>query len=156
MFHHATRKWGLADALRRVGLFRNCTDRELGQVMRLVTSLDVSAGRVLTRQGAVGEECFVIVRGDATVARGGVVTAQVHDGDLVGELALLDHVPRTATITTNRPAHLLVMSQREFRGLRDLGIASVTRHVDATAAAHRSAVQSQRCQPTGLLALLDA
>src|SRR5215510_9239281 len=47
------------DWLRTIELFADCSDRELAEVMRFATVLDVPAGRTLTRQGDVGRECFV-------------------------------------------------------------------------------------------------
>jgi CRP-like cAMP-binding protein len=133
----------LFESLREVALFEQCSDRELRRVMPLVTTVDVPAGRVLMRQGAAGAECFVIVHGDTKVERNGVLTAEVGDGELVGELALLDHIPRTATVTTLGPTEVLVMSQREFNGLRHLDIASVMDRLDTTAAIHRAALRAR-------------
>jgi CRP-like cAMP-binding protein len=40
-------------------------------------------------------------------------------GDFLGEIALVDDGPRTATATTTTPAKLLVLGRREFRALMD-------------------------------------
>jgi CRP-like cAMP-binding protein len=140
---HNRRSRRALDSLRELELFEECSDRELAKVMPLVTMVDVPPGRVLMRQGAAGAECFVIMHGDTKVERNGIITAEVGDGELVGELALIDHAPRTATVTTLAPTEVLVMSQREFSGLRHLGIASVSRRRDATADARRAALATR-------------
>ena len=47
------------------------------------------------------------------------IIAQLGPGDCVGELALLDHGPRTATVTAATPLTVLVLGPREFSGLLD-------------------------------------
>ena len=81
------------DSLRTIELFQNCSDKELAQVMHLATVLDVPPGRTLTRQGEAGRECFVIANGATRVERNGIVSPPTQ-GTVVGELALMDHVPR--------------------------------------------------------------
>ena len=54
---------------------------------------------MLTDQGQTGREAFVIVDGSATVKRNGKKVATLGPGAVVGELSLLDHGPRTATVT---------------------------------------------------------
>src|SRR5580658_5282699 len=47
--------------LENVALFSRCTERQLRKISVLMTDLRVPAGRVLTRAGEPGYECFVIV-----------------------------------------------------------------------------------------------
>ena len=61
----------------------------------------------------------MIVEGEATVAAQGREIATLGPGDAVGELALLDGGPRTATVIADTPIDLLVIGQREFAGLLD-------------------------------------
>jgi CRP-like cAMP-binding protein len=127
------------DWLRSIELFADCSDRELAEVMRFATVLDVPAGRTLTRQGDVGRECFVTTEGGTSIERNGIVSLPTR-GEVVGELALLDHAPRTATVTTSAPTRVLVMSQREFTSLYRLNIANITPRIEAMAEAHRAAL----------------
>ena len=136
MFKSAYRNHDL-EWLRNMELFTDCSDRDLDAVMRFVTPLDVPAGRVLTRQGDVGRECFVISDGATWIERNGLIGPPIQ-GEVAGELALIDHVPRTATVTTAVPTRVLVMSQREFTSLCRAHIANISR-------AHRS--RGQRAPP---------
>src|SRR5690606_38844716 len=79
----------------------------------------VSAGHQLCEQGQIGREAFVIVEGAAEVRRNGRKVATLGPGDCVGELALLDHGPRTATVTATEDSTVLVLAAREFAGLVD-------------------------------------
>ena len=108
---------GKVQALATVGLFAGCTKREWQAVARICTQLRVDEGFVLTTQGGAGRECFVIATGDATVVIDGRTVATVGPGDCVGEMALLDGGPRTATVTTLTPMTLWVLSAGEFGSL---------------------------------------
>ena len=105
------------DLLKPVPLFAQCSRRELGQVALVADELDVSEGKVLTKEGKSGREFFVLVEGVAEVRRKGRKINTMNAGDFFGEIALLSARPRTATVTTTSPARLLVVTDRSFREL---------------------------------------
>jgi CRP-like cAMP-binding protein len=105
--------------LAQVPLFRSLSKRDLQRVARAADELQVEPGRVLMEQGQVGRECFVIVDGTATVRRNGRRVATLGPGDAAGELSLLDHGPRTATVVADGAMTVLVIGAREFSGLLD-------------------------------------
>jgi CRP-like cAMP-binding protein len=123
---------GKVEALRSVKFFEGCTERELREVARLCTGVDVDEGFVLTVEGAHGDECFVIAAGRAEVSRQGQVIAEVGPGECAGELALLDHGRRTATVTALTPMTLYAISGVEFRSLLESDAAATA--ILATAA----------------------
>jgi CRP-like cAMP-binding protein len=125
------------DLLARTHPFNGCSRRELRRVAELVTLMDVAPGRRLTTQGGAGEECFVVLHGQALVERDGTLIATIDDGGVVGELALLDRVPRTGTVTTKDRTTLFVMSRGEFASLRHLAFPSVQRYLEVVAEARR-------------------
>ena len=108
---------GKIAALRTVGLFSGCTERELSDIARLSTKVEVEAGTVLTSQGEPGAECFVIAEGEAEVVIDGKVVARSGAGDTVGEMSLLDGGHRTATVRAATPMTLYVLSSAEFRAM---------------------------------------
>ncbi len=90
---HVKKQEGI-EVLRAVWLFERCTKRELDALQRIATPLDVPAGKVLTAEGEIGREFFVVVSGRAEATRGGVRLATVEPGSFFGEMALLDRRPR--------------------------------------------------------------
>lgn len=98
----------------RIPLFSGCTKKELQHLRSLCDEIDVPAGKVLTKQGSVGYECFVIESGTASVAIDDQVVTSLGAGTYFGELALLDKQPRSATVTAITPMRVLVMGPREF------------------------------------------
>lgn len=130
----AMRRSSYLDHLASVPLFSACSKRELGKIAKAGDELTVDAGHALTVQGDAGREAYVIVSGTATVKRGNRKIATVGPGDAVGELALLDHGPRTATVTADGPMTLFVLGSRQFAGVVE-EVPSLARKVMAELAA---------------------
>lgn len=107
------------DHLAAVPLFSACSKKELQEVARHSDQVDLPAGRTLCEQDSIGREAFVILEGSADVRRNNRKVATLGPGDCVGELALLDHGPRTATVTAATDVSVLVLGAREFSGLID-------------------------------------
>ncbi len=61
----------------------------------------------------------MIVKGTATVTRGGEKIATIGPGDVVGELALLQHRPRNATVTSETELDMLVIDSGAMDALLD-------------------------------------
>lgn len=107
--------------LGRVPLFAACTKRELQAVARRSTDVRFGAGHRLVEEGERGYEFFVLVEGTVRVTRRGRKVADLGPGDFFGELALLDHGERTATVTSATPVEAVVLTSQEFDAvLRDV------------------------------------
>jgi CRP/FNR family transcriptional regulator, cyclic AMP receptor protein len=107
------------EALGRCPLFDGLSKRELAQIARMTDDVDLAAGAVLWRAGSIGHEFCVIVEGEADVTRDGRRIATCGAGDFLGEIALLEHVPRTATVTARTPLRVFVLTSRSLRTLLD-------------------------------------
>lgn len=107
------------DHLATVPLFSACSKRELAKIAKAGDELAVEDGFVLTTQGDAGREAYVIIEGEAVVKRGNRKVATLGPGDCVGELALLDHGPRTATVVADGDMTLFVLGARQFAGVID-------------------------------------
>jgi CRP-like cAMP-binding protein len=110
--HGRTEDW-----LERVPLFHGLSKKQLRLVASVATRLDEPAGAVLTREGQTGNEFIIVLEGDIEVRRGDRVVATRGPGTYVGEIALLDNRPRTATVVAKTPVVIEVIARREFRGL---------------------------------------
>jgi CRP/FNR family transcriptional regulator, cyclic AMP receptor protein len=112
-------KKAMLDHLRNVSLFASCSNKDLEKIAKAGDEVQLNAGTVLVDQGQTGREAFVILEGTATVRRNGKKVATLGSGSVVGELSLLDHGPRTATVTCDDSVTVLVISQRNFMGVID-------------------------------------
>jgi CRP/FNR family transcriptional regulator, cyclic AMP receptor protein len=106
-------------ALKGAPLFEGLSRKELVQLARVSEDLEVEPGTVLCKEGETGHEFFVIVDGKVKIARKGRTIARRGGGDFVGEIALLEEMPRTATVTAETPVRLFVLTRRDFRHLLD-------------------------------------
>jgi CRP/FNR family cyclic AMP-dependent transcriptional regulator len=107
------------DHLAAVSLFAACSKKELQAVARATDEVVLPAGRALCEQGATGREAFIILQGSADVLINGTKVATLGPGTCVGELALLDPGPRTATVVAATDIDALVIGVREFSAIID-------------------------------------
>jgi CRP-like cAMP-binding protein len=114
LFSHDTK----VEALARAPLFSGLSKQELGQLAKATEDLEVEAGKVLTREGDLGREFFVIVEGEVSVTKDGEEIRRLGPGDFFGEIALLyDSARRTATVTALTPLRFFVLTRQSFRSL---------------------------------------
>jgi CRP/FNR family cyclic AMP-dependent transcriptional regulator len=105
------------EALRRAPLFEGLSKKELGQLARVSEDMEIPEGRVLTKEGEIGHEFFVIVEGETEVTKNGKRVAKRGGGDFIGEIALIEDTPRTATVTAKTPLRVFVLTSTDFRYL---------------------------------------
>ena len=77
------------------------------------------AGQVLVREGASGGSLFVVLAGSVTISRGGRRITELGPDSLLGEVAMLDGGPRTASAIVSQDAQLLVVPGSAVRALLD-------------------------------------
>jgi CRP/FNR family transcriptional regulator, cyclic AMP receptor protein len=112
--------------LANVPLFSGCSRKELEKIARAGDEITMTAGSVIVDQGQTGREAFVVLDGTVTVKRNGRKINAAGPGAVVGELSLLDHGPRTATVVCETDCELLVIDQRHFRAvLEDVPVIAV-------------------------------
>ena len=78
---------------------------------------DAEPGQVLVREGATGGSLFIVLRGSVLVTRGGRRIGELGEGSILGEAAMLDGRPRTASVIVEQPARLLVVPGSAVRSL---------------------------------------
>ena len=113
LFSHDTK----AEALGRAPLFAGLSRDELKDLAKLTEDLEVDAGKVLCREGEVASEFFVIVDGEVEVTKDGGRIRTLSDGDFFGEIALLEDIRRTATVTATTALRFFVLTRRSFWSL---------------------------------------
>ena len=105
------------ELLRNVALFRACNDKELAHIAALCDVVQMDEGTVLCEEGKVGGEFFVVADGKATATLRSQLLATFGPGSFFGEMSLLDHGPRAATVTAESDMTLLVLDPRSFDSL---------------------------------------
>ena len=115
LFRH--RRSDKVDLLRKIPLFSGLSQRHLNAIAKCADGVRLRKGAVLAKQGRQGLEAMIIVDGRARVERDGKAIAELGPGDVVGELAVIDGKPRSATVIAETPMALLVLHRRDFVSL---------------------------------------
>jgi signal transduction histidine kinase len=151
----------IAEVLRGLPYFSDLPQGLLDQVCRESEQIDVDAETTIIEEDSLSEDMFVIVEGELRVTKQGtdreVVLATLGPGEVVGEIALLDNAPRTASVTAISPSSLIRIPANAFEDLiedsrvvrrmfrtvtsRLRGIEDTLRHEERMAALGRMAAQ---------------
>ena len=121
------------ELIRKVPLFARCSRAELKEIAKLADEIDLAEGKEMTREGAPGREFFVLLEGTADVEKDSRKVNTLGPGDFFGEIALVSHEPRTATVIASSPIRALVITDRSFRRLLDDAPRVKTRVMEAMA-----------------------
>jgi CRP/FNR family cyclic AMP-dependent transcriptional regulator len=105
------------ELLQRVPLFAGVEPKQLEEISQITDEIDAPAGTALTHEGRHEGYFFVILSGSVLVERGGQTINTLGTGDFLGEIALVDGGPRTATATTVTPSRLIRLSHQRFHQL---------------------------------------
>ena len=77
--------------------------------------INLKAGDVLFREGEMGDLMYVLVKGTADITVNGKLVEQAVHGSIVGEMAMLEPCPRSATVTaTSDECTLSKIDQKRF------------------------------------------
>jgi len=115
------------ERLHAAPFFAKCDRKELQDLERVIDTVDVKEGAELFRQGRREHFAYVVESGTAEVVIDGEVVAEIPEGQMIGEIALLVHGPSSATVTAKTAMSLLVIPHDRFGQILDdtpgLGVA---------------------------------
>jgi len=103
--------------LKSVSLFSNIPVGKLAKIAGITQETRLPAGEVVMRAGEFGDSLFIVADGTVRVHKAGQDLARLTKGDCVGEMALLDHSPRSADVTVDEDASLLRIGREDFNEL---------------------------------------
>lgn len=101
--------------------------------------MEVPAGTVVLDEGSVGQACYVIESGKVAVLRHNRKIAEIGPGQIVGEVALLDRLPRTASVKTLVDSVLYELTKADFDGVLEASPATTRKLLTTLAARLRDA-----------------
>ena len=114
--------------LRAIPLFRPLPAPELEGLARALVPVHLPAGTTVMREGEAGDRFYAIADGEVRVTKRGQTVATLRRGDGFGEIALIQDVPRTATITAVGDVQLYSLEKEPF-------VTALTGHAPAARAA---------------------
>jgi CRP/FNR family transcriptional regulator, cyclic AMP receptor protein len=110
----------MKDSLRNLLFFSYLSQEQMDRVMTYIESLDLSAGETLFEEGDEGDFVCFIISGSLEVVKMTTwqnfttVIATLFEGSCIGEMALIDHAPRSATIRAYEDTKLAILTQKAF------------------------------------------
>lgn len=107
------------DTLKKVPLFTNLSKRDLNQITRHMDQVRFKAGKVLVKEGELGREFLILLKGEVRVKRKGRTIRKMSKGSYFGEISMISPGLRTATVEAETDVELLVLNTRSFNHLLD-------------------------------------
>ena len=105
--------------LKAVGIFAEIPEDVLAAVAAVATEDSRRAGERIFSKGDLGRNLYVIVRGRVRIHDGEREVVVLGEGEVFGEMAVLESVPRSLSATVEDDALLLVLGREQFRELMD-------------------------------------
>lgn len=109
------------DVLRRIPLFAAIDPGKLKLLAFASDRMIYGDGQAVVRQGEVGDAAYVVVKGKAEIVvetdAGEIVVAEARENSVIGEIAILCDVPRTATVRAKGELVALKIKKEHFLGL---------------------------------------
>lgn len=106
-----------ADRILAQPLFASLTRREAEEFVPFCEIRHFEPGRAVFTQGGLAAAFYVIESGEAEAVAGGESLRQMGPGDWFGEIGIVQHSPRSATVAATSPLTVIAMTAFEFRRL---------------------------------------
>ncbi|MBX5450599.1 cyclic nucleotide-binding domain-containing protein [Thermogemmatispora sp.] len=111
------------ETLRKVSLFSGLSQKELKELAGSAQERHYSAGTVLFHQGDTGTGLYIITAGRVRIVqakdpdRAEEVIGTAGPGEVLGEMALLDDLPRSASVVAEEETTAILLPIWEFRSV---------------------------------------
>ena len=112
---------GQAEFLKKVSWFEDLDQKSLDAIAKAAVEQSYKPGQEIVRQGDTGVGAFIIRSGKVDIVqdRDGkeIKLATLGPGEVIGEMALLDEFPRSATARATEPTTVLGIQRWHFKGI---------------------------------------
>ena len=100
--------------MKRTEMFRNTSDQRLMKICSLMTKEKYKEGEAIFKEGEIGDKFYLIKKGKVKVLKDKKVIREIEEGNCFGEMALLIHEPRSATIEASTKCTVYVLTKKDF------------------------------------------
>lgn len=101
--------------LKNIDLFESFNEQDLSSFAENLTELSLAPEDILFSEGDSGQEMFILLEGQLKILKKGRVIAVTEAVDYVGEMALIEDKPRSATVEALMPCLLLIITYDNFQ-----------------------------------------
>ena len=103
------------ELLRDIDLFENFSDEDLAGFAEHVKEFNLEHDQVLFNEGSPGNEMYILLKGSLKVYKESRFITVIKPVDYIGEMAIIESKPRSATVQAIRPSVLLEITQKQFQ-----------------------------------------
>lgn len=103
--------------LKSIDLFRGLPGEDLAQIAEIAEEVPAGAKDPIIVEGEMGDSLYLILEGKVRVHKGEKTLVELGDHQVVGEMAVLDSEPRSASVTALTDTRLLKIGREDFRDI---------------------------------------
>jgi CRP/FNR family cyclic AMP-dependent transcriptional regulator len=116
--------------LTAIPIFSQLSDEEAKRLATFATETSAAEGQILMKEGDYSTELIAIEEGTADVVRGGQKIASLKQGDLIGEMGLLEREPRNADVIATSPMRLMKLTHWEIRRMSEATVDRIKQMIE--------------------------
>ncbi len=110
----------MKDAIRNLLFFSYLSEEQMDKIMTYIEPLELNEGQTLFEEGDKGDFVCFIISGSLEVVKMtawqnfATVITTLYEGSCYGEISLVDHSPRSASVRTHEATKLAILTQNAF------------------------------------------
>src|ERR1700733_5733544 len=116
--------------LTAIPLFSDLSEAEAHRLAAFASETSIAEGQILMKEGDYSTELIAIEEGTADVVRGGQKIASLKEGDLIGEMGLLEREPRNADVIATSPMRLMKLTHWEIRRMSEATVDRIKQMIE--------------------------
>jgi CRP/FNR family cyclic AMP-dependent transcriptional regulator len=105
--------------LKAIPLFSQLSESEAHRLATFASETSIAEGQILMKEGDYSTELIAIEEGTADVIKGGRKIASLGEGDLIGEMGLIEREPRSADVIATSPMRVIKLTHWEIRRMSE-------------------------------------
>lgn len=114
VLQHELQLYIKASFIRDIPVFKNASHEALKTVAGKLRQKFYAPQEIIVRQGEEGAEMFIVAHGEVNVSRDGQAISALKQGQVFGEIALIENVHRTADVVASHYCDLYILSKSDF------------------------------------------
>lgn len=107
----------------KVTIFKGLIPEEVEYILHHGKILHFHEGQTVFHQGQLGTNLFVLLSGKVGIYNKATLIAKMQVGDAFGEMAVLNHRPRSATAAALAPSKLFTLDEKEINEILEKHVA---------------------------------